>query len=936
MSRSYPKFFEAASGDGRQPYPYQARLAELPCESRLISIPTGLGKTAAVILAWLWNRVSWRSPEWPRRLVYCLPMRTLVEQTAEEARKWIENLKENEHIKGKAPRVVILMGGEDLNKEAKEWDLYPEEDAILIGTQDMLLSRALNRGYGMSRYRWPMHFGLLNNDCLWVLDETQLMGPGLWTSGQLDWMRNHRFGVMKPCATWWMSATNSPVFLDTPDRRKQNLTTLPVVEVGDDKHALSRLNPTRPLSFWKGPDAKAKKKGPPTPAFDEALAAAIHAEHSPGTLSLVVCNSVKAAQQLYRRLASDNTALLTSRFRRSDREDHTKRLLAFEEQRKAHNKGSGDDTLPNSPGLICVSTQVVEAGVDISARRLWLEAAPWPSVLQRLGRLNRDGRADGKAKSFVFQWPKEAKKGKAQQIGPYEAKDIEVSLKLLTELAAIYKTEPSLGAKDAMEKLRNSFAAAMDAALKPKDEPFPRAMDVHGLFSTEPDLFGGFTDVSPWVRGDDKNADVSVFWREFDAKKGPGKTEDLSGPPFDAKEGCAVAIDRFRDLIGEKGRALVWDERSEKWQSTWASEICPGMVVMLPRTAGGYSKSLGWTGAPSDKLDETDPPGRFSDTFDDDAATFEKGEWVTLETHLADAKAAATRITGPLQLEASIQTAVIAAAELHDIGKSHPVWQNALPRAGEQLQQLYAKARYVFVLEGKNSAAFRESTRRLIESADIKASFLLEETSKDKVPRQIWAVSSKILNTRARQLRSEIENQAKALKGRMRHFRPQKDGTYIRHEAASALAAWSHYFAGSPAWPGLTLFLIACHHGKVRTALYARGPDGEDICGVPKADATLPWQGGMPMDFTCASVGTGGEFSEDGLTFTPATPGWTALVTDLLGGWDALQQAPTPPYALRDVAEPRLLGPFALAYLESLICAADIQASQNPSQVSHV
>jgi hypothetical protein len=48
----------------------------------------------------------------------------------------------------------------------------------------MLLSRALNRGYGMSRYRWPMHFGLLNNDCLWVMDEVQLMGSGLTTSLQ--------------------------------------------------------------------------------------------------------------------------------------------------------------------------------------------------------------------------------------------------------------------------------------------------------------------------------------------------------------------------------------------------------------------------------------------------------------------------------------------------------------------------------------------------------------------------------------------------------------------------------------------------------------------------------------------------------------------------------------------------------------------------------
>jgi CRISPR-associated endonuclease/helicase Cas3 len=784
-----------------------------------------------------------------------------------------------------------------------------------------------------------MHFGLLNNDCLWVLDETQLMGPGLWTSGQLDWMRNHRFGVMKPCVSWWMSATNSADFLDTPDRRKQKLTQLPVVEVGEDQTALARLNPTRPLSFWKGPAARAKskKKDSPAPSFDAALASAIRDEHKPGTLTLVVCNSVKAAQQLYRQIGGENTILLTSRFRCQDRDSHTKRLLAFEEQRKKHNKGTGDDTLPDSPGLICVSTQVIEAGVDISCRRLWLEAAPWPSVLQRLGRLNRDGRANGKAKAFVFQWPPEVKKGKAQSVGPYEVKDIEASLKLLTKLISIYESEPTIGAKAALEKLSATTEnkAAIDAALKPKQEPFPRAIDVHGLFSTEPDLFGGFTDVSPWVRGDDKNADVTVFWREFDPKKGPGKTNELTGPDFDATEGCPVAIHRFHEFLG-KGRALVWDERSETWQPTSAREICPGMVVMLPRTAGGYSTSLGWTGQPGDKLDEAPPPGRFSDTFDEDA-TSEQADWVTLETHLADTKAFAELITSALQLDSAIQTAVVTAAEWHDIGKSHPVWQNALPRAGEQLNQLYAKAPYVFVLEGKSSAEFRESTQKLIESAGITATFFRADESKDKVPRQLWTVSAKICNTPSRQLLSEIIGQAKGqLKGWMQRFEPKLGNTYIRHEAASALAAWSHYFTANPVWPGLTVFLIACHHGKVRTALYARGDDGEDVCGVPKATATLPWQGGMPMDFSCATVGMSGEFSEDGLTFIPASPSWTALIADILGGWEPRTKTIPPPLALRAETEPRLLGPFSLAYLESLICAADIRASKNPSQVHHV
>lgn len=42
---AYSDFFTRAAGNA--PYVYQARLAEAPCESRLINIPTGLGKTTA-------------------------------------------------------------------------------------------------------------------------------------------------------------------------------------------------------------------------------------------------------------------------------------------------------------------------------------------------------------------------------------------------------------------------------------------------------------------------------------------------------------------------------------------------------------------------------------------------------------------------------------------------------------------------------------------------------------------------------------------------------------------------------------------------------------------------------------------------------------------------------------------------------------------------
>ncbi|OYT68348.1 MAG: hypothetical protein CFK52_15225, partial [Chloracidobacterium sp. CP2_5A] len=83
-------------------------------------------------------------------------------------------------------------------------------DSVLIGTQDMLLSMALNRGYGSARARWPMEYGLLNVDCLWVMDEIQLMDVGLATSAQLQAFAatDEKAGKLpRPRRTWWMSAT---------------------------------------------------------------------------------------------------------------------------------------------------------------------------------------------------------------------------------------------------------------------------------------------------------------------------------------------------------------------------------------------------------------------------------------------------------------------------------------------------------------------------------------------------------------------------------------------------------------------------------------------------------------------------------------------------------------------------------------------------------
>lgn len=188
---SFDDFFRAATG-GFKPYEWQATVA-LKGFPDVLPVPTGLGKTE-VALAWAWRRLVAAEPE-PLHLVYCLPTRSLVTQMAQRLQGYFGALRA--HDAKFDVRVHQLMGG----AIDGEWSRWPDKPWILVGTQDQLLSRALNRGYAMSRFEWPVHFGLLNNDCRWLIDEVQLMGPGLWTTSQLDWMRRKRFPSLKPCIT---------------------------------------------------------------------------------------------------------------------------------------------------------------------------------------------------------------------------------------------------------------------------------------------------------------------------------------------------------------------------------------------------------------------------------------------------------------------------------------------------------------------------------------------------------------------------------------------------------------------------------------------------------------------------------------------------------------------------------------------------------------
>lgn len=634
--------FGKADDQAFKPFDYQARLATKNWPD-LLDVPTGMGKTAAVTLAWLWKR-GWRlgaltepvDESTPRRLVWCLPMRVLVEQTQENIQTWLDNLGIGGNPGSGKVSVRVLMGGEeDLNT----WAEHPEEDMILIGTQDMLLSRALMRGYGMSRYQWPIHFALLHNDSLWVFDEVQLMGAGLATSAQLEAFRRI-FKPAKSSRSLWVSATLNKQWLDTVDLRPllSSLTRLGITEE-DETHAGNRLRAVKSLERATVTFDKIAGNKDGLRAYLQALCQTVLTNHDASAQTLVIVNSVSRAQQLFRLLQEHREnkldLLIHARFRANERSEQIHRLH--------------DEPAANR---IIVATQAIEAGVDISSKLLVTELAPWSSLVQRFGRCNRYG---------------EYNEGGARILWTDVDDDADALPYTNETLAAARAKLAPLGSASAHDLPPTDEAPPLTAVLRRKD--------LLDLFNTDPDLSGFDVDVADYIR-DSGNPGVQVFWRDF---KSDPNTPEPQGRPA-RSELCPASLSQANAFRKRKDVVLWrWDSLDDRWINL-DRDPRPGMQLLARASDGGYDTAIGFDAAAS-KPPVKPLPGSattFARNFSGDWRSQQKTP-VALTGHLAHVADHAAQLCGALQ-ETAHEHQVVRAGRWHDLGKAHEVFQHSMYR----------------------------------------------------------------------------------------------------------------------------------------------------------------------------------------------------------------------------------------------------------------
>lgn len=502
---------------GHRPFRWQSRLFDLLVAGQppaAVDVPTGSGKTSVMAL---WLIALAQRADLPRRLIYVVDRRAVVDQATRFATDLCENIPSAMAVElavdDAGLPVSTLRGGK---ADDRAWLDDPSKPAIVVGTVDMVGSRLLFEGYGVSRGMRPYQAGFVGADTLIVLDEAHLCPPFEALLREVEAHRDNTFGpvgrhaapdaVTPPVRLMSLSATGRPA-LDS------GRATFRLEWVDREEEVVrQRLNAVKRLGLHLLDD--------PKKLLGEMVERAIALGFGAVPRRVVVyCDrrrdALEAKRLIDRQIAARakkspdlpraESELLVGARRVRERE----RVEAWLD--KVGLLGSAE-TPPDAP-VFLVATSAGEVGIDMDADHMVCDLVAFERMVQRLGRVNRRGGASRSAIVDVVCEPPYVKpnaKGQASALLKHEAR-VRVLQALEQDAEGRYDASPG-----ALGALKSRFPDLVDGATTPPPlhppltRPHLEAWAMTSLTEHE-----GRTEVEPWLRGWEKDEEpqVEIVWR---------------------------------------------------------------------------------------------------------------------------------------------------------------------------------------------------------------------------------------------------------------------------------------------------------------------------------------------------------------------------------------------------------------------------------------
>ena len=366
---------------GNAPFPWQQAMYDLMVEGHFeklssCNLPTGLGKTS-VIAIWLIALAN-ASEKVPRRLVYIVNRRTVVDQATdetEEIRKRLMDKARPEILTQLFDRLMELCSDPNTTTplaistlrgqfaDNTEWRSDPARPAVISGTIDMIGSRLLFSGYGCGFKTRPLHAGFLGQDSLIVHDEAHLEPAFQKLLLDIE-AEQKRCKDFRPLRTMELTATSRG------EGDSFGMTAL------DEDHSeiKKRIGAQKRIALHECDD---KKK------LAEMIATLAMEYKDSKRAILVFVRSVEDVEKVAGKLPKGATQRLTGTMRGLERDKLRENDPIF--RRFLPKAEAGDKTVY----LVCTSAG--EVGVNISADHLVCDLSTFESMAQRFGRVNRFG-----------------------------------------------------------------------------------------------------------------------------------------------------------------------------------------------------------------------------------------------------------------------------------------------------------------------------------------------------------------------------------------------------------------------------------------------------------------------------------------------------------------------------------------------------------------